>query len=426
MKRRDLLRAAGAAGLTALGAGEARAEDAATKPTAIVGATWWRPDEAPLEDAVIVIVDGRIGYAGDDTGQAAGATRIDARGKIVTAGLTDLLTQIGLVEISLESASRDDAHDSEDPVRAAFAAADGYDPASSVVAITRQHGITSAGVVPSGGLVPGQSAWVDLAGATPTEAIARRRLALHASLDGGRGEHDAASGASLLRLRELFDDARALKRNPGGYDRRQMRELGASRLDLLVVGDALDGRLPVVFHVDRASDIVGVLAFAEEQGIRAVLASAAEGWKVASQIADAKAPVIVHALHHGPITFKARYAREDNAALLHRAGVTVALSATSTHMARKLRQTAGNAIRAGLSKAAAIDAVTRAPARIMGMDDYGELKKDQVANVAVWSGDPFELSSKVERLFIRGRAVSLRSRQTALFERYRRVGGRQY
>lgn len=419
MRRRDLLRAAGVVGLSALSTGQARAQDAATKPKAIVGATWWRPGEAPLKDAVIVMVGDRIGYAGDDASQATGADRIDADGKIVTAGLTDLLTQLGLVEVSLESGSRDDSHDAPDPVRAAFLAADGYDPASTVIAIARQHGITSAGIVPSGGLVPGQSAWIDLSGATPTEAIARRRLALHVSFDGGRDKYDASSGASLLRLRELFDDARALKNNPGGYDRRQVRELGASRLDLVAVGDALDGKLPVVFNVDRASDIVGVLAFAEEQGIRPVLASAAEGWKVASKIANAKVPAIVQALDHGPRSFKARYAREDNAALLHEAGVTVALSATSTHMTRKLRQIAGNAIRAGLPASAAVDAVTRAPARIMGMDDHGELKKDHVANVALWSGDPFELSSRVERLFIRGREASLRSRQTALFERYR-------
>ncbi|MEQ9325485.1 MAG: amidohydrolase family protein [Polyangiaceae bacterium] len=419
MKRRDLLRAAGAVGLSAFTVGEARAQDAATKPTAIVGATWWRPGEAPLKDAVIVMIGDRIGYAGDDASQAAGAQKIDAGGKVVTAGLTDLLTQLGLVEVALESGSRDDSHDDADPVRAAFLAADGYDPASTVIPIARQHGITSAGIVPSGGLVPGQSAWVDLAGATPTDSIARRQLALHVSLDGGRDKYDASSGASLLRLRELFDDARALKNNPGGYDRRQVRELGASRLDLIAVGDALDRRIPVVFEVDRASDIVGVLAFAKEQGIRAVLASAAEGWKVAAEIAAAKVPAIVHALDHGPRTFKARYAREDNAALLQKAGVTVALSATSTHMTRKLRQIAGNAIRAGLPASAAVDAVTRAPARIMGMDDHGELKKDQVANVALWSGDPFELSSKVERLFIRGEAASLRSRQTALLERYR-------
>ena len=89
MKRRDLLRAAGAVGLSAFTVGEARAQDAATKPTAIVGATWWRPGEAPLKDAVIVMIGDRIGYAGDDASQAAGAQKIDAGGKVVTAGLTD-------------------------------------------------------------------------------------------------------------------------------------------------------------------------------------------------------------------------------------------------------------------------------------------------------------------------------------------------
>jgi imidazolonepropionase-like amidohydrolase len=415
LNRRALLLGA-ATGLSLAANARAQSQD----PFAIVGATWWRPDAAPLKDAVVVVEKGEVRYAGDDRSQASGAREIVATGKVVTAGLCDLLTQVGLIEVRLEQLSRDDSHDIDDPVRAAFRAADGFDPNSTVVAITRQHGMTSAGIVPSGGLVSGQSAWVDLAGSR--DSVAEARMALHISLDDGaprRGAYHASTGASLLRLRELFDDASALQANPRGYDRRQMRALGASRLDLLAVVDALEGKYPVVFHVDRASDIVAVLDFAKKQGVRAVLASCAEGWRVADSIAAAEVPAIVYPLDEGPRSFKARYAREDNAAKLRKAGVRVALSTGQTHMARKLRQVAGNAIRAGLSTRDAIDGVTAAPAAIMGMKNYGVLKKGNVANLALWSGDPFELSSKVEQLFIRGRSVSLRSRQTALFERYR-------
>jgi imidazolonepropionase-like amidohydrolase len=240
---------------------------------------------------------------------------------------------------------------------------------------------------------------------------------LHDAMHGVFGQ---SRGTAWLRLRELLDDAKAYRANRGGYERRQVRELGASRLDLEVVVRALEGRLPVVFHVDRASDIVTVLALAKEHGLQAVLASAAEGWKVADAIAKAKVPAIVYPLDHGPRSFAALGAREDNAALLHQAGVTLALSTGESHNARKLRQEAGNAVRAGLPKGAALAAVTEAPATILGMaQDYGAPKAGKIANLVVWSGDPFELSTRVNQVIIRGRAVPLRSRQTALLERYR-------
>ena len=398
---------------------------------AIVGASLW-DGKARRDDAVIVIEDGKIKSVGTRVGVAAGAKIIDGKGKVVTAGLIDLMTHMGVVEVDLEQSTIDYGEDADkmDPVRAAFRTADGYNPASSIVRITRQHGVTSVGVVPRGnydwrewnaaGLVTGQSAWVDLDGDTPDQAIANKTLALHLNLnDTWFGRYKGNRASAMLRLRELFDDAAAYKRNKAGYEQRQMRQLVASRLDLEVVVRALDGALPTIIHVDRASDIINALALAKEHGLNATLASAAEGWKVAKQIASANVGVAIYGLDHGPRSFQALYAREDNAARLHKAGVRLALSTGETHNARKLRQVAGNAVRAGLPHAAAIDAVTENPARILGMKDYGALDTGRIANVAIWSGDPFELSSRCEQLLIRGRNVSLRSRQTALFERYR-------
>jgi imidazolonepropionase-like amidohydrolase len=387
---------------------------------ALVGATLLGASERPLERAVVVLQGERIASIGTDASAAAGATTIDVSGKMLTAGFVDPLTRVGVTEIDLEDRSRDDAHSAGRTIAASFSAADGYDPASPLVGITRGEGITSVGVVPASGLVMGQSAWADLDGDLPERALGARSLALHVLLDDyalGSGPVNHATALHLLR--DLFDDAEAYRSKRGDYEKRQVRELGASRGDLEVVSRVLDGKLPLVFHVDRASDISNVLDLAKSRKLRAIVASAAEGWKVAGALAAASVPAIVYPLDEGPRDLLARGAREDNAALLHKAGVVVAMSTGESHNARKLRQVAGNAVRAGLPHAAAISALTRAPAQIFGLGDYGAPAAKRLANLAVWSGDPLELSSRCERLFIRGREVGLRSRQTALFEKYR-------
>ncbi|GMV12772.1 MAG: hypothetical protein DYH12_22940 [Sorangiineae bacterium PRO1] len=393
----------------------------APKPLVIRGAKLIRAGSPALDDALVEIRDGKITRVQAGGAPPAGAEVVDGTGKTLSAGFIDLLTGVGLMEIDLEASSRHAEHASSDPIRAAFLAADGYDPAASAVAVTRSGGITSLGIVPRGGLVSGQSAFVDLVDEATLSPIVVQRLALHVAIDDAWLEAGHASiGSTLLGLRELFDDAREFKKNPGGFDKNQMRKLVASRLDLRAVGEALAGKLPVVFHVDRAADILSVLALAKENKLRALLASAAEGWKVADAIAKAKLPVVTYPLDNLPRTFSARFVKDDNAARLHKAGVSVIITSGETHNARKLRQIAGNAVRAGLSHDAALDAVTRAPARAFGLDArYGSVEPGRVANLALWSGDPFELSTKLEALIVRGQRVSSASRQTALFERYK-------
>ena len=177
-----------------------------------------------------------------------------------------------------------------------------------------------------------------------------------------------------------------------------------------------------MFHVNRAADILAALGVAKEMGLRAVIAGGAEAWKVKDALAAGKTPVIVMPLDADPGSFDTLAAREDNAAILHAAGVPLAISTGETHHARKLRQVAGNAVRGGLPHAAAITALTRGPAEALGMGArYGTLAKGLAANVVVWSGDPLEVSSRPVHVFVRGQAASLRTRQTELLERYRRA-----
>ena len=142
---------------------------------------------------------------------------------------------------------------------------------------------------------------------------------------------------------------------------------------------------------------------------------------VAKALAARKVPVIVDPLLYGPGGFDQLRARPDNAALLAAAGVPVLMSVMNTHQTRKLRQVAGNAVREGLRWEDALLAVTERPAAAFGLAEYGRLEAKAVANVVVWSGDPFELSTQAERVYIRGVEVPKTSRQTELRDRWRRI-----
>ncbi|APR84599.1 Amidohydrolase family protein [Minicystis rosea] len=424
--------ALGLAALLALSSGDASAQKrpapapakakanpavAESAPLVYAAATVHTGTGEVITDATIVVSQGKIQAIGKGAAAPANAQTITARGMIITPGLVDALTSVGLIEVGLEDSTRDDHQSGSDLLRAGFRASDGYNPASSVIGVTRAEGLTSVGVIPTGGLIAGQSAWADLDGATAAEAIAAAPLALHVHLDAGSAGDGHAT--ALLRVREAFDDARFFQKNRPAYERNQTRRFAPSRLDLEALTAALDGKLPVVFHVDRAAEILAVLGIAREYKLRPVIAGGAEAWKAARELAAAKVPVIVYPLQN-PSSFDSIGAREDNAARLAAAGVMVGISTGDTHNARKLRQVAGNAVRGGLAHEAAIAAITRVPAEALGLGTrYGTLAPGKVANLVVWSGDPLELSTRVVDVVIRGQRVSLRNRQTALFEKYR-------
>jgi imidazolonepropionase-like amidohydrolase len=399
-------------------AGEATAPAQAV--LAIVGATLHTGTGEIIEDGTVIIAQGKIREIGKAIAAPAGAQVIAAKGMVITPGFTDALTSVGLVEIDLEDTTRDDHQGGKDQIRAGFRAADGYNPASSVIPVTRAEGVTSVGVIPVGGLISGQSAWADMDGATAADAIAAAPLALHVHLESG-DEEQGGRATAILRVREAFDDARTFAKTRASWERNQSRPFAPSRLDLEALTRALGGKLPVVFHVDRAADILSALAVAKEFELKPVIAGGAEAWKVAATLAAAKVPVIVFPLVSGPDSFDSLGGRQDNAARLHAAGVPLILATGDTANTRKLRQVAGNAVRAGLPHSAAIAAITRAPAEALGLGArYGTLAAGKTANLVVWSGDPLEISTRVVQVVIRGQTVSLRTRQTALFEKYRR------
>jgi imidazolonepropionase-like amidohydrolase len=167
-----------------------------------------------------------------------------------------------------------------------------------------------------------------------------------------------------------------------------------------------------------------VLALAREYSFRPVIVGGSEAWMVADELAAAEVPVILKPLTSLPSSFERLGARFDNAARLAEAGVAIAISSFENHRAPTIAQEAGNAVRFGLSREAALRAITLAPAEIYGVADrYGSLDPGKVANLIVWSGDPLEVTTLPEIVIIEGGVVPDRSRQRELLDRYRSLDG---
>lgn len=386
---------------------------------AITGGTVYPVSGPKIEQATVLIRDGRIAAVGTNVVVPADATRIDATGKWVTPGFIDGAGQMGLVEISAVGGTREAAQGG-DTIAASFNVAEGINPASQLIAVTRIEGITTTLAAPSGHLVSGQAVLIDLDGARIEDMIAQSPVGMVANLSEGAKDEAGGSRASVTeRLRAVFRDALEYERRKTDFSRAQMQPLSASAADLEALLPVLHGRLPLIAIANRRSDIETALRLAREFQLRLILAGAQEAWEVAGEIAAAAVPVLVEPLDNIP-SYDALGVRYENAAALARAGVKVVLLETDTHNSRNLRQQAGNAVSYGMTWDQALRAITLAPSEVFGVANrYGSLDPGKVANVVVWSGDPFEFSTAVEHVLIRGREIPLTSRQTELLKRYR-------
>jgi imidazolonepropionase-like amidohydrolase len=223
----------------------------------------------------------------------------------------------------------------------------------------------------------------------------------------------------MLRLREVLQDALDFSRNRMAWSNAQRRPYARGRLDMEALGPVVRGELPIAINANRASDLLAAMRLADEFHLKLILLGAVEGWRVAGELASRRVPVVVKPLTDIP-SFDALGATLENPARLAKAGATLVLSSFDTHNARNLRQEAGNAIAYGLDRDTALRSVTLEPARVWGVADrLGSLEVGKDADVVVWSGDPFELTTGPERVFIAGREMPRDTRQRQLFEKYR-------
>ena len=383
---------------------------------AITGGTVFPVSGPRIERGTVLIRDGKIVAVGANVAVPAEAQRIDATGKWVTPGLIHAASDAGLGVGSLfqfsEGRLRGDVNPSFSPV-------EGIDPLALTIAQTRTGGITTAIIPPGGSFIRGQAVTIDLAGSSLEELEVNPATALVISLNDGSKQAGGGSRAgTLARLRQLFQDATEYERRKADYNRAQMQPLSAPAEELEALLPALTGRMPVYLVANRVLDIQNALRLKAEFKLKLVLQGATEGWVIGKDIAAAGVPVLVQPMTDIP-SFDGLQARLDNATLLRDAGVEVIIAQGDAGGDRSLRWVAGNAVRNGLSWDEALRYITTTPARVFGLADRGTLEPGKVANLVVWSGDPLDFAGAPERVFIRGREESLRTRETELFERYR-------
>ena len=387
---------------------------------ALTGGTVYPVSGPKIDHATVVIQNGKIMAVGANVTIPGDATRIDVSGKWVTPGLVDAMTNIGLDEIDQVPNGNEGSVGKD--IAASFNVAEGINPASNLIPITRIEGITTALARPGGGLIGGQAVLVDLDGGTIEQMVARSPAAMTIDLsEGAKGTGGNSRAGVSERLRHVFSDALEYSRRRADYNKAQMQALAAPAADLEALLPVLRGEEPALVTANRKSDILTALRIAKEFKLKMILAGAAEGWEVAPEIAAAGVPVLVAPMDNIP-GYDALGTRYGNASMLANAGVKVVFYFGDAHNARDMRQQAGTAVSFGMSWDQALRAITLTPAEIYGVADrYGSLAAGKVANVVVWSGDPFEFSTAVEHVYIRGREIPMTSRQKELLERYKTV-----
>lgn len=378
----------------------------------------------PIPNGTVVFRDGRVIAAGANVAVPAGARVIDAHGKWVAAGIVAGFTSEGIVDGEGIEETYDGAA-GKSVFNAAIDVSTAINPTNQSIAVDRSWGVTRAVVSPeaNNSVFAGQGAVIDT-GADDTP-VTKARAFQYAELGEDGASHIGSRPASYVMLHDALAAAKSAA-HQGGDTKNAL----ITRADAAALLPVVQGRMPLVVHVERASDILQVLSLRQTYpDLKLVLLGAAEGWMVAPKIAAAHVPVIAGALADLPEAFERTAATESNVGRMEKAGVTVAISSVDVSTMggqRNLRQYAGNLVgisrvpgMTGLDWGAAFATISSGPAAVFGLDnEIGSLRPGRRADVVIWDGDPLELSSAPVAVWIDGVAQPMTSRQTRLRDRY--------
>jgi len=417
---------------------------------ALVGANLHPVAGPDIKAGTLVIAGGKIAALGPaGTPIPPEAQTIEMSGLDIWPGMVDAGSTLGLFEIGSLNETQDhaDAAQFQPELRSSTA----LHPDSEHIPVTRANGILTSFVEPSGGIISGQGCLIDLHGWVPRELVIADSVALNVHIPAyvprsadsrrpgvgpgrpGPGQGPAGAGGeaeALERRKERLDQIKELFRRAVAYDLvvTKAHERGepppAPDLRLEALVPYASGQKPVIFHADQPVEILDALAIARELKLKAVLSGAAEAWKVAEAIKQAKVPVLVGGTlnlpRHEHDPYDAAYA---NPAKLHAAGVTVAIHSKSNGetAGRNLPFEAAAAVAFGLPEDVALRAVTLTPAQILGVaDQVGSLEPGKRANVVVTAGHLLQPTTPVLALFIDGEPLRPECRHTQLLAKYRR------
>jgi imidazolonepropionase-like amidohydrolase len=381
---------------------------------------WTLTSSEPVENATIVITDGKITSVLAGGPVPPGARAVDAKGRQATPGLVHAATHLGLLEVSNATETVDTGVKSGS-LGAAFDVQYGINANSTLIQLARADGVSRAITYPvhSGG-APFAGSGVLLRLKDSSELVERAPIGVFAVI-GGRTSADVGGSraAQWQLLRVALDAAKVGLAAPASPTTRTP--------DFLALQPVLAGRIPLALSVERESDIRQAIALGADYSLKIVIIGGAEAWRAADALAAAKIPVVLDPEVNLPTAFDELGARLDNAALLHRAGVKVAVVviANGIHQSYNaglsMRIGAGLAVANGLPYIEGLRSITATPAQIWGLGERcGTLASGSDADLVIWDGDPLEPSTLPVTVLVAGKEMSLVTHQTRLRDRYRR------
>lgn len=391
-----------------------------------------------IENGIVVMHNGRItAVGGPGTAIPSGAKVIDATGMTVYPGLIDSETHLGLTEISAERMTNDEIELS-DEIMPHMHVYDAFHAETALIPVTRLNGITNAIVAPaSGDTLPGQDSFIQLAGASATEMLTVRDIAMPLNFTGAQRRNQSFEQAKFpftrmgmaTQLRQAFIDALDYDQKLVAYDKKKSSSDAKEKdkagnppkrdLKLEALLPYLHGKKPVVLAAEQPNDLLTALDLANEFHLKVILNHVTHSASLLDKVAATGLPVIVGPIYEQPKESERYDAVYSVPAQLAKRGVKIAFASYEAHQSRNLPYAAGYAVGFGLPADEALKALTINPAQMWGVDkDLGSLDVGKMGNVVVANGDPLDVKTDVKHVFIQGQEIPLVSKQTELRDQY--------
>jgi imidazolonepropionase-like amidohydrolase len=383
---------------------------------ALVGGTVHTATEQGTIDATVVIDDGEISSLGD-VEPPEEATVINVEGHHVTPGLVDAHSHAGMAEWG--EPEDGDINERTAAVTPHVNALDGFHPRDEELKHAFQNGVTAVSArMGSGNVIGGIICSMKTHGLTADGMLIREDGMKAAMGENPKRFHGEEAGRQPSTRPGVAATLRSALMEAADYvDRREHarteeepfeRDLGMENL-----ARVLTEGLPLRVHAHRTDDIMTVFRIAEEFGIDSIsIEHATEGHLIAEEFAKRDVPAIVGPSLYSGAKYELRNITFETPRILHETGVKVAIQTDAPVLPQQhLDVCVGLAVREGFPAAEALEAVTRYPAEILGIDDrVGTLAIGKDADVAVWDGIFYETNSQTRHVFVDGEHVFDRER----------------
>jgi imidazolonepropionase-like amidohydrolase len=407
------------------------------QPIVVTGATVHVGNGQVLNNASVVIVNGKITAVGNNVATPAGAKTVNAQGKHVYPGLILSSSNLGLVEVNSVRATSDarEIGDMNPNLHSIIA----YNTDSKVTNTLRPNGILLANIVPEGGMLSGQSSvvqldawnWEDAAYKTDNGVVFRmpsllarpRGFGFGGGGGGGRrGDQAAGDSDPVKEALDRIDNFKSFLRQAKAYN--ALNKPDEINLKYAGVKGLFDKSKKLYIHASTVKQILVALDIAKEFDLDAVIVGGEDSWQVADLLKQNNVSVILSQPHALPILTDDDVDQPyKTAALLQKAGVTFAINDEDGQTrGRNLAFNAGTAVAYGLTKEQALQAITLNAARVLGVaDKTGSIEIGKDANIIISEGDILDMRTQnITQAFIQGREIELQSKQTQLYDKFKK------